>query len=177
MWHVFDKKATSYKYFWFLAIIELYVEKSQTTILFNDIITRMISNAWRYVCNEKGVFAQIDQIPYYVNEIKERYLLDESSSKSKIEGQILYYYERDHLNRILGPLLNNVPYRFLSPWIPFTSNEDVVAKSNEKDSVCPYSIHDDYIVINPMWREYLKEHYNEIVQFIEVGLRQYLRIK
>ena len=176
MWHVFDKKATSYKYFWFLAIIELYVEKSQTTILFNDIITRMISNAWRYVCKEKGVFAQIDQIPNYVNEIKERYLLDKSSSKSKIEGQILYYYERDHLNRILGPLLNNVPYRFLSPWIPFTSNEDVVAKSNEKDSDSPYSIHDDYIVINPIWREYLKEHYNEIIQFIEKGLRQYLKI-
>ena len=176
MWHVFDKKATSYKYFWFLAIIELYVEKSQTTILFNDIITRMISNAWRYVCNEKGVFAQIDQIPYYVNEIKERYLLDESSSKSKIEGQILYYYERDHLNRILGPLLNNVPYRFLSPWIPFTSNEDVVAKSNRKDSESPYSIHDDCIVINPMWGDYLKENYNEIVQFIERGLRQYLKI-
>ena len=137
----------------------------------------MISNAWRYVYYEKSNFPSIDQIPKYVNEIKERYLLDDFPSESKIEGQIKYFYERDHLDRMLAPLLNNVPYRFLAPWIPFTSNEDVVAKSNEKDSVCPYSIHDDYIVLNPMWREYLKEHYNEIVQFIEVGLRQYLRIK
>lgn len=175
--HVFDKKATSYKYFWFLSIMHIYKRHESKTISNKHIIAKMISNAWRYVYYEKSNFPSIDWIPKYVNEIKERYLLDDFPSESKIEGQIKYFYERDHLDRMLAPLLNNVPYRFLSPWIPFTSNEDVVAKSNEKDSVCPYSIHDDYIVINPMWREYLKEHYNEIVQFIEVGLRQYLRIK
>ena len=173
---VFDKKATSYKYFWFLSIMQLFIEKGQSNISFKDITIRMITNAWSYICKEKGVFAQIDQIPKYVNEINERYLWKETSSKIQIEGQILYYYERSHLDRLLAPLLNNVPYRFLSPWIPFTSNEDVVAKSNERDSDSPYSIHDDCIVINPIWREYLKEHYNEIVQFIEKGLRQYLRI-
>ena len=175
--HVFDKKATSYKYFWFLSIMHIYKRHESKTISNKHIIAKMISNAWRYVYYEKSNFPSIDQIPKYVNEIKERYLLDDFPSESKIEGQIKYFYERDHLDRMLAPLLNNVPYRFLAPWISFTSNEDVVAKSNEKDSVCPYSIHDDYIVINPMWREYLKEHYNEIVQFIEVGLRQYLRIK
>lgn len=176
MWHAFDKKATSYKYFWFLSIVQLYMEQLQTSISFRDITIRMMSNAWQYVYKEKGVFGKLDQIPKYVGEIKEFYRLSESLHKSRIEDRIKYYYEKDHLNRLLAPLLNNVPYRFLSPWIPFTSNEDVIAKSNAKDSKCPYSINDDSIVINPIWNDYLMEHHSEIVQFIENELRKYLKI-
>jgi len=177
LWHAFDKKATSYKFFWFLAILALYKDTRKEKIMFKDILIKMTSISWKYVFVYKSNFSTIDQLPNYLQTIKDTIYLKKSSNKETIEEKVNSYYKYFDIEKILLPLLNNVPYRFLSPWIPFTNNEDVVAKSNEKDSVCPYSIHDDYIVINPMWREYLKEHYNEIVQFIEVGLRQYLRIK
>lgn len=177
LWHVFDSKATSYKYFWFLSILQFYKENKQSTIIpFKNIVAKMIANAWSYVFKDKGEFPQADQIPKYIDVIIDRYMLDESSDKNKVEGQILYYYfEKSHLDRLLSPLLNNVPYRFLSPWIPFTSNEEVVVKSNEKDARCIYSIHEDHITINPLWCDYLLENYNKIESFIEKELNAYLQ--
>jgi superfamily II DNA or RNA helicase len=175
LWHVFDSKATSYKYFWFLSIIQLYNENKQDSILHKQILTRMISNAWRYVFKEESEFPKTDQIPKYLNQILVQYMLDESSKREEVEGQVLYYYERSHLNRFLSPLLRNVPYRFLSPWIPFTSNDDVIVKSNDQNTRCLYSIHDDGISINAIWRDYLIENYNKIIAFIENELRIFLK--
>ena len=173
--HVFDRKATSYKYFWLLSILQLHKETNQALISNKLILARMISNAWKYVLKENFTFPQADQIPKYIDEILARFMLDNSSDMKKVEGQILYYYERSHLDNMLSPLLKNVPYRFLSPWIPFTSNEDVVAKSNNKNARCLYSLQDDHITINPIWDDYLKENYAELIAFIETELRKYLK--
>ena len=135
----------------------------------------MIANAWSYVFKDGGEFPQAEQIPKYIDVILARFMLDDSSNKKKVEGQILYYYERSHLDHMLSPSLKNVPYRFLSPWIPFTSNEDVVAKSNEKNIRCLYSLQDDHITINPIWSGYLIENYDKIIAFIETELRSYLK--
>ena len=59
---------------------------------------------------------------------------------------------------LLMLLLNNVPYRFLSPWIPFTNNVEVTAKSKEIESRCPYSIANDHVIINPLWSNYLMKN-------------------
>jgi hypothetical protein len=75
------------------------------------------------------------------------------------------------------PLLNNVPYRFLSPWIPFTNNEEVTAKSKETESRCPYSLAKDHVTINPIWSNYLVENYDKISFFIEKELGLYLKCK
>lgn len=174
LWHVFDSKVTSYKYFWFLSIMQLYKEKNQPAISFRNITTRMISTAWEYIYSEESTFSKSDQIPQYVHEIMVRYMLKESSGQKRVEDQILYFYERAHLDRLFAPLLKNVPYRFLSPWITFTNTEDVVAKSKEKNAKCPYSIHEDGIVINPIWSDYLKDHHDEIMQFINKELQEYL---
>ena len=174
LWHVFDNKVTSYKFFWFLSILQLYREKGQTSISHKQILARMIANAWRYVFSEYSEFPKADQIPDIVEKVMKRYILDASSDYYKIEGQILYYYDRSHTERFPSILLKNVPYRFLSPWIPFTNNDDVVVKSNEKDARCLYSLHDDYIEINPLWRGYLIDNYEKIEAFIWNELDSYL---
>lgn len=177
LWHVFDRKATSYKYFWFLSILQFYKENKQSSIPYKSILAKMIANAWQYVYKEDRKFPQADQIPIYLDIILARFKLDYSSDEKTVEGQILYYYERSHLDRMLLPLLKNVPYRFLSPWFPFTSNEDVIAKSNKKDSKSLYSLQDDHITINPIWCDYLIENYDKIEAFIEKELRSYLKFK
>lgn len=177
LWHVFDSKATSYKYFWFLSILQLFKEEKQVSIMFKQILARMIANAWKYVCKGDCEFPKADQIPKLVDVILAKYMLDDSSDMKKVESQILYYYERSHLDHLLSPLLKNVPYRFLSPWIPFTDNADVIAKSIHKDSRCLYGLYDDHIAINPVWSNYLIDNYDKIMQFIENGLRNYLNCK
>lgn len=176
LWHVFDKKATSYKYFWFLSILQCYKTNEQAAIEYKSILAKMIANAWKYVFNEECEFPKIDQISKYIGVIIAKVMLDDNSDEETVEGQILYYYERSHLDHILSPLLNNVPYRFLSPWIPFTSNEDVIVKSKEMELNCLYSLYDDHIVVNPIWRDYIKDNYDTLIKFAEQGLRTFLKL-
>ena len=177
LWHVFDSKATTYKYFWFLSIMELYVGNNQTVIPFKNIISRMISNAWPYLNKENVEFPKIDQLPKYLSIVIDRTPLENSSGRKMVEDVILEFYNKAGLESTLSPLLKNVPYRFLSPWIPFTSNEEVIAKSNEKGARCPYSLQDDHITINPIWRDYLLKNYYEIISFIEKELLSFLKSK
>ncbi len=175
LWHVFDSKATSYKYFWFLSIIQLYKERGNTLIRHKNILAKMIANAWTYHFAKKGDFPKIDQIPKYIKSVKDTALLMENSDEKNVEARILNYFERLDIETILSPLLKNVPYRFLSPWIPFTSNEDVIAKSNRKDSTCLYSLHNNYITINPLWCNYLNNNYMKIESFIKKELALFLK--
>ena len=72
------------------------------------------------------------------------------------------------------PLLKNVPYRFLSPWIPFTTNDEVMEISRKPENSCLYEIYNGHITIKDIWRDYLIDHYDEITLFIDLSLRTYL---
>ena len=134
----------------------------------------MISNAWPYLNKENVEFPKIDQLPKYLSIVIDRTPLENSSGRKMVEDVILEFYNKAGLESTLSPLLKNVPYRFLSPWIPFTSNEEVIAKSNEKGARCPYSLQDDHITINPIWSDYLLKNYYEIISFIEKELLSFL---
>ena len=175
--HAFDKKATSYKYFWFLAILNIYNENRKASILFKDILIVMVTIAWKYVFVENCEFPKLDQLPNYLSKIQGKSYLDRYAKESRVKETVRAHYQEWNWNTLLMPLLNNVPYRFLSPWIPFTNNEEIIAKSNETESRCPYSIAKNHITINPLWSDYIVENYDKISLFIEKELRFYLKCK
>ena len=173
--HAFDKKATSYKYFWFLAILKIYNETRMDSILFKDILIEMVSIAWRYVFVVECQFPSQDQLPIYLRAIQAKTYLDRSAKEKKVEETVRESFYEWKWNTLLMPLLNNVPYRFLSPWIPFTNNDDVKSKSRNMEIGCPYSLQNDHITINPIWGDYFVENYDKIILFVEKELRSYLK--
>ena len=177
IWHAFDKKATSYKYFWFLAILKIYKESGEASILYKDILIKMASIAWRYVFIEKCDFSKIDQLPGYLETIDKMIESNNSAKGIDIDSILTNCFDKWELNTLLSPLLKNVPYRFLSPWIQFSDNDDVVEKSNDPNTNCPYALHDDHITINPIWGDYFIENYVKLTQFVEKELRLYLKIR
>ena len=162
---VFDKKATSYKYFWLMAIVTLAKEKGAFVIPFKDILIRMAALAWPIVFQDEINLGKIDQLSKYLKTIKERSSLTNFSKANQVETYLMSHYETHSIRKILYPLLNNVPYRFLSPWIVFISNEDVISKSRTGSFTGLYSLYDDHIVLNKKWWEYIHSHYNEISAF------------
>lgn len=175
--HAFDKKATSYKYFWFLAILKIYHETRMDTISYKDILIGMVSLAWRYVFIYKSQFPSQDQLPVYLKAIQAKSYLGKTEMEKIVEDTVHHYFYEWKCNTLLAPLLNNVPYRFLSPWIPFTNNEEVISKSTKTVSRCPYSITNDHIQINPLWSSYLLENYDKISLNVEKKLMSYLKCK
>ncbi len=162
---VFDKKATSYKYFWLMAILTLAKENGTLVIPFKDILTRMAAMAWPLVFQDEINLGAIDQLTKYLTNIWANATLAKSVKVNVAEAYIKKHYESQNIRKILEPLLKNVPYRFLSPWIAFTSNEDVASKTKIDGFSGLYSLYDNYIVLNKHWWNYIKSHYNEVKDF------------
>ncbi|SFW42260.1 Superfamily II DNA or RNA helicase [Prevotellaceae bacterium HUN156] len=174
--HAFDKKSTSYKYFWFMALVELYKETQVERIQFRQILIKMVAKAWKYVFLLNGQFPKTDQLPFYLLKLRSITNLNSNSKESEVEDYLNKNFETQNLNTILSPLLKNVPYRFLSPWIAFSNNDDVMKQSWKKTTRCPYELYNDHIVIDISWRAFLLVYYNYIQLFIEYGLEEYLKI-
>ena len=173
--HIFEKKSTSYKYFWFWAILDISYKKKKASISYMHILAKMVAIAWKYVNVDGYSLGRSDQLSKYISVLKDKLYLQNNSKEEEVEERILEYYKIMNLVQVIGPLLKNVPYRFLSPWIPFTTNDDVIEKSNEPDATCLYALKDDFILINSQWFDYLCNNYEDIVNFINGELNTYLK--
>ena len=174
--HAFDKKATSYKYFWFLSLLDIYKGAHVPTITFKQILVKMVAKAWKYVFMLNGQFPKTDQLPSYLINLLPLTKLKYNSTEAEVEYEINTNFASLELNSKLNSLLKNVPYRFLSPWIAFTSNDEVKNKSRDSESRCPYKLYDDCITITKLWRETLISNYNVIELLAEYGLEDFLGI-
>ncbi|WP_051611863.1 DEAD/DEAH box helicase [Xylanibacter ruminicola] len=174
--NAFDKKSTSYKYFWFMSLIQIYEETQVENISLRQILVKMVANAWKYVFMLNGQFSQSDQLPKYLVSIKSITNLDSNSLEQEVEDKLNEVFDTKNLQVILNPLLKNVPYRFLSPWIKFTDNENVMNISRKQESRCPYELYNDHVIIKKLWRENLIGLYESIHLFVEYSLETYLKI-
>lgn len=174
--HAFDKKSTSYKFFWFMSLLDIYKETQVGNISFRQILIKMTAKAWKYVFLLNGRFSPSDQLPSYLKEIMESAKIKFNATESEVESALDSNFEKLKLKSILNPLLKNVPFRFLSPWIQFTSNDEVMRKSWVKESRCPYELYEDHIIITELWREALIDIYDSVQLLAEYKLEAYLNI-
>lgn len=172
----FDKKVTSYKYFWFVAIISLIKQRGKLTISYDDILIRMVALAWPIVLNDGIDLGDRDMLAKYLKDIQRKTYLISGASGKVVESSLYDYYYTFGIVDVLSPLLNNVPYRFLSPWVKYTSNEEVVKASQNTDFSGPYVINTDGIVFNLDWWNYIEAHYNEICSFTYKSFLNYAKL-
>ena len=175
--YIFNKKTTSYKYFWFISIISLAKDRNSLSIPFRDIVIRMATLAWPFVFEYEIDLGKTDMIAKYLNEILKESSLIKNMPSKVVEAYLSVYYDSDGIGKILEPLLKNVPYRFLSPWITYTTDEEVVEKSNSADCACLYALQDNNVVLDKEWWEYIKKNYVKIRNAAERSFVTYLESK
>ena len=162
---VFDNISTSYKYFWFLSIITLAREKQVLSLSFKDVLIRMAAMAWPLVFVERVNLGQRDMLTRYLNEIKDNNPLAPTLSSDIVENYLRRCYSSNGIDRILAPLLKNVPYRFLSPWVRYTTDEEVVKTSQAVDFDGVYKLFDKSIVIKQEWWDYINSNFLTLCNF------------
>ena len=162
---VFDKVATSYKFFWLMAILSLAKEKSHLTLSFDDITIRMAAMAWPIVFEDDIDLGHIDQMKSYLEGVVKKTKLIKGATSHVVENYLKQHYSSQGVDKILSPLMKNVPYRFLSPWIKYTTDAEVIEKSCAKSFNGLYAIHSKFIVLDEEWWEYIDAHYLEICDF------------
>lgn len=162
---VFDKKATSYKYFWMMSIISLAKENNHLSIPFNDITIRMAALAWPIVFEDEIDLGGNDMMKKYLEDVVKKTKLIKGATSNVVENYLKQHYSSQGVDIILAPLMKNVPYRFLSPWIKYTTDEEVIEKSCAKNFNGLYALHANYIILDEEWWEYIDTHYLEVCDF------------
>ena len=162
---VFDKVASSYKFFWMMAIISLAREKHHLALSFNDITIRMAAMAWPIVFEDDIDLGHCDIMKSYLEGVVKKTKLIKGATSNVVENYLKQHYTSQGVDKILSPLMKNVPYRFLSPWIKYTTDAEVIEKSCSSEFNGLYAIHSDYIVLDEEWWEYIDSHYLEVCDF------------
>lgn len=169
---VFDSKVTTYKYFWYLGFLSILKEKQTKSIPIVDIEIMMIAKAWRYLYEAELDFGPSDQMKKIADDIRKKTYLIQNASESVVFNQL--HYHIDSLKGILAPLSKNVPFRFISPWIKYSSDQEVMEASHTQ-SAAPYALYKDRIEFDDNRLQYFTEHYDEQLSFIKDSLKEYLK--
>lgn len=161
---VFRSTTTTYKFYWFIALIEFVEEGNIEKIPKRKVFARMISNAW-YTLNYFHIsFGKQDVLQSAVEKILKEEKLTVDEKKNKIEHCLEHSNNKETI-RQLSHFDKNVPHWFLSPWFPKmdkeTENEQknrIYLESQLFENDCLYALYDNFITINPIWVTYLKEN-------------------
>ena len=113
---VFENTTNSYKFFWWLSIIEICNQNNSDIISFDEIVFKIISKLWYPVNFFKISFGKIDKCSKYIKQIQEIYNLADNISEVDLYEFLIDHRDSEPLMKITNELTRYVPYRFIRPW-------------------------------------------------------------
>lgn len=171
---IFHDEENSYKYFWLLSIITLAKEKGGLTFSFDELFIRMVAQAWPLIFKDKLTFGPYDSMETHLSKIMNVSSLSANSSSISVEKWLHINYNSKARN-ILTRLFKNIPYIFLTPWIMYVSNDDMIEKSNNSDYDSFYAINNKHIVMDEDWFDFILNNYSEVYSFVKDSFTDYLK--
>lgn len=173
IYQVFEKRVTSYKFFWLASILSILKRTDTLSITMEDMVIEMVSIAWPILYQYEISLGSHDMLKNMGDRLIANGILRANYETSEVRNTLKSRYKV--VKSIIIGLLKNVPYRFLTPWIHYTSDPDVIEKSQKSDFGTPYAIHDDFILLDEDWHEYFMENLSKIKSFIINELYSYLK--
>lgn len=129
-----------------------------------DIVIRMVANAWDTVHYFRLYFGSMDSLHKIVTELQWITNLPMDAKREDIILCLSNCMDNKDVKKQLYTLTVNVPYRFLSPWINYTSDNDVIVRSHTYENGCLYSIQKDFDR-NPCDLSYAAAHWLRLIYF------------
>lgn len=181
---VFRDTVATYKYYWFMSILNLYVKSGEMRLRMWDVIISMIANAWYPVHYFRLSFGKNDSMYRTVMEIRELTGLPVDADREMIQQALKERLDRgdNYLKKQLKVFSQYVPFRFLNPWISTPDNKEMVFRSQSFENGCLYALNPDgcggyYIDINPDWADYLQNNYQILSDFTYWNLTRFLQAR
>ncbi|MCM1218562.1 MAG: hypothetical protein NC548_29080 [Lachnospiraceae bacterium] len=178
---VFNNTVATYKFFWFVSIMQIHAKTDNPRISVWDIVIRMVANAWYPIHYFRLSFGKSDSLFNIVMELQRITQIPIDASAVTIIEELTDRLNDKQIKKLLHTLTQNVPYRFLRPWIDTSDNKEIVYRSQLSENECLYSLYkknsEFYIVLNPAWNTYLHNHYNILVDFAYWNLTIFLQVR
>lgn len=172
---IFANTTATYKFYWFVTVLDIVVKERKTRMSFWEIIAGIIAESWYPIHYFKLSFGKSDSLYVQSLALQKALNIPIDADKEKIKRTLLDNLNEDRIKSLLRVFTLNVPYRFLSPWIKYTNDKEVVKKSQTLENDCLYSIHEEEIVINESWIEYLTENYTILRDFTFWNLTEFIQ--
>jgi hypothetical protein len=179
---VFNNTSATYKFYWFLAIVEA-VESGQISVSKRELFSRMVANAWFTVNYFKISFGKQDLIQQAVYNIKDIEDLPIDLQKEKLLEVLLQTSNLKTLTT-LWHFNKNVPHWFLSPWFNRSRDENdsafrkrIYLESRNPDNNCLYTLDENSITINSGWQKYIQNNAAVLKAFVFWNLALFLQVR
>ncbi len=156
---IYNNTVATYKFYWFVSILDILIHEKRRPISFHEIIVGMIAEAWYPIHYFRLSFGKSDSLYQQIIEIQKVLEIPIDAPKEVVKRMIIKNIDSPKIKSILRVFTLNVPYRFLSPWIRYTTDFEVEFLSQNYTNNCIYAIYGSTIEINPVWEVYLNEHY------------------
>lgn len=177
---VFTNTTTTYKFYWFLSILKMHA-MGRSRMEVEELVIRMVAAAWYPVLYFRLSFGAQDSLKKIITELQWLTGLSMDSSEEEIVGALMARKVDKEVWKLMDVLTRNVPFRFLSPWIPYKGDKDVTARSHAYENGCLYAIQKTrdafFITLNPVWDKYLTDYYGVLTDFAYWNLTLYLQVR
>lgn len=176
---VFNSTTATYKFYWFQSLLQMHNEEGAYRMSVWDLVIRMVANAWFPIHYFHLSFGSMDSLHKIVTELQWITALPMDARREDVIACLKDRLNNKEVKKLLTTLTVNVHYRFLSPWINYTNDSDVIARSHAYENGCLYSIQkttdEFYITLNPVWDKYLQDYYGILTDFINWNLTLFLQ--
>ena len=117
----FDEVTNSYKFYWFLAILESVRENQDRILTIDSLLARMTASVWYPVNYFRLSFGKQDQLGKVITILGEKSGLAMDSQHPIVnQTALVHLKQRDEIGNEILSLGNFVPYRFLRPFFAMT---------------------------------------------------------
>lgn len=137
---VFDNTVATYKYYWFLGILDACVKQDKSRINVWDIMISMVANAWYPVNYFRLSFGKSESLYDAIITLQREYNIPINIGISELTELLQTLVQRREVRRMLNFLQQNVPFRFLRPWIDTSDDRQTVLRSQTFENGCLYKL-------------------------------------
>lgn len=178
---VFDKTVATYKYYWFLGILDLFVKQAKERMNVWDIMIAMVANAWYPVIYFRLSFGKSESLYEAILALQKEYDIPINISVRDLTDLLHELIQRGDVRKRLNFLQMNVPFRFLRPWIDTSDDREMVVRSQSFENGCLYKLEKAngvlWVELNPAWAVYLRENYDILSAFAYWELTGFLQVR
>lgn len=178
---VFDKTVATYKFYWFLGILDLFVKQGKTKMNVWEIMISMVANAWYPVNYFRLSFGKSESLYEAILALQRENNIPINIGIKDLIILLQALTQRPEIRKQLNFLQLNVPFRFLRPWIDTSDDREMIKRSQTFENGCLYKLEKEngtlWIELNPIWLTYLKENYDILSSFAYWGLTNFLQVR
>lgn len=175
---VFRNTTATYKFYWLLSILQLHAQSPEERRLdLNRLAIQMIGLAWYPIHYFRLSFGKMDSLQQLVVELQQEWDIPIDSSCSEVTDRLMSHADDLSVRNAVKKLLQHVPYRFLSPWIPFHSNVQVVRDSQAGVNDCLYAlqVQKGYLELSASWSAFLLDNTVVLTDYVLWNLTLFLQ--